>query len=93
MYKAINDRVISLAKYIISTKATVRKTAQVFGLSKSTVHYNVTKNLKELSLELYLEVHSILSENFAQKHIRGGEATRQKFKNIQSADVQLKQAS
>lgn len=79
MYKTIDDRTIALAKYIISTKATIRKTAKIFGLSKSTVHYSVAKRLKNLSLELYLEVHSILSENFAHKHIRGGEATRKKF--------------
>lgn len=79
MYKSIDDRTIALAKYIISTKATIRKTAKIFGLSKSTVHYSVAKRLKNLSLELYLEVHSILSENFAYKHIRGGEATRKKF--------------
>lgn len=83
MYNTLDDRAICLAKYIISTKSTVRKTAQVFGISKSTVHNDVTKKLKNLSVELYLEVHSILSENFALKHIRGGEATRQKFKNME----------
>lgn len=83
MYNTLDDRAICLAKYIISTKSTVRKTAQVFGISKSTVHNDVTKKLKNLSVELYLEVHSILSENFALKHIRGGEATRQKFKNLE----------
>ena len=79
MYKTIDDRAITLAKYIISTKATIRKTAEVFGISKSTVHYSVTKKLKQLSLELYIEVHHILSENFAVKHIRGGEATQKMY--------------
>ncbi|MGN1227292.1 MAG: sporulation transcriptional regulator SpoIIID [Christensenellales bacterium] len=85
MYNSLDDRAICLAKYIISTKATVRKTAKVFGISKSTVHNDITKKLKNLSLELYFEVHSILMENFAVKHLRGGEATRLKYKNMEKA--------
>ena len=75
-----DKRAVNLAYYIIQTKATVRKTGVVFNLSKSTVHNDVTKKLPKISRELYQQVDAILKENFRIKHLRGGEATRKKFK-------------
>jgi len=80
MYTTLDDRAICFAKYIISTKATVRQTAKVFKISKSTVHNDITKKLKLINNDLYVMVHSVMMENFACKHIRGGEATREKYK-------------
>lgn len=74
-------RALNLAYYIIQTKSTVRKTAMVFNISKSTVHNDITKKLPKISRELYTQVDKIMKENFRIKHIRGGEATRQKYKN------------
>ncbi|MDD2227775.1 MAG: sporulation transcriptional regulator SpoIIID, partial [Clostridia bacterium] len=70
-----------LGHHILKTKQTVRQTAQVFGVSKSTVHYDVSKRLKKINFQLYEKVHKILDDNFNSKHIRGGEATRKKFLN------------
>ena len=75
-----DKRAINLAYYIIQTKATVRKTGVVFNLSKSTVHNDVTKKLPKLSKELYEQVDAVLKENFRVKHLRGGEATKRKYK-------------
>lgn len=77
----IKQRAIKLAKYIIKNKATVRQTAEVFGVSKSTVHYDVSKRLKKINNLLYKKVQVVLANNFNEKHIRGGEATKIKFLN------------
>lgn len=73
------DRAIQLAEYIIDTKNTVRKTATVFGISKSTVHKDVTERLKRINPPLYREVGLVLEQNKQERHMRGGEATRQKY--------------
>lgn len=73
------DRAIRLAEYIVETKNTVRKTASVFGISKSTVHKDVTERLKHINPPLYREVGIILEQNKQERHVRGGEATRQKY--------------
>lgn len=78
----VEDRAIELAHYIASTNATVRLTAKKFGISKSTVHTDVTKRLKHINPALYHEVRKILDENKAQRHIRGGIATKQKYKGL-----------
>ena len=73
------DRCELLAKYVIETKSTVRSAAQHFGISKSTVHKDLTTRLRYISRSLYEDVRAILEENKQQRHIRGGEATRIKY--------------
>ena len=80
-YNSIEERCEALAKYIIENKATVRETAEVFGISKSTVHKNVTDSLSKISPVLFNEVSKILLVNKLERHIRGGEATKRKYKN------------
>ena len=72
-------RCIELGEYIIQTKATVRQAAEVFGISKSTVHMDVTKRLSRISPALAKEVNKVLQENKAVRHIRGGLATKEKY--------------
>ena len=79
MTNQINERVLAEAKHIVFTHDTIRKTACIFGVSKSTIHNDMTKKLKGLSLMLYNETRKILQENFDEKHIRGGEATKAKY--------------
>lgn len=71
-----------LGRYIATTGATVRATAKVFGLSKSTVHTDVTERLKKLNPQLYKEVRPVLETNKAQRHLRGGMATKEKYLKI-----------
>ena len=78
----IEERACSLALYIIENKATVRSAAQKFGISKSTVHKDLSERLPVYNRTLYLQVKEILEENKAQRHIRGGLATRRKYKGI-----------
>lgn len=78
----IEDRVIKLAQYIIDTKDTVRGTAKKFGVSKSTVHKDVSERLKFINTILAVEVRKVLDENKAERHIRGGLATKLKYSNI-----------
>ena len=73
------ERAELLAEYVIDTGATVRATAQHFGISKSTVHKDLSQKLKYLNPRLYTSVKEILDLNKAQRHLRGGEATRQKY--------------
>ena len=75
----VEQRAIELAKYIIENKATVRDAAKKFGISKSTVHIDVSERLKRLNPSLYSDVRKILDINKAERHIRGGMATKQKF--------------
>lgn len=73
------ERAVVLALYIIENNATVRATASRFGISKSTVHKDVTQALKNINKSLYLDVKSVLEKNKEERHIRGGEATKQKY--------------
>jgi len=75
----IEERTISIAQYIIDKKATVRAAAKHFGISKSTVHKDVTERLYGINRALYMEVQPILAENKAQRHLRGGIATKNKY--------------
>ena len=75
----IEERAVSLATYIIDKKTTVRGAAAVFHISKSTVHKDVTERLRHIDPSLYKKVKTILEVNKAQRHIRGGMATRQKY--------------
>lgn len=82
MQDYIQKRVLDICAYILETKATVRKAAQVFQVSKSTVHKDMTERLPSLNKHLAQEVKNILDENKAERHLRGGEATRKKYKEI-----------
>lgn len=75
----IEERAIALAHYIIETKDTVRSTAKKFGVSKSTVHKDVSDRLLKINPILAKEVREILNENKAERHIRGGMATKLKY--------------
>ena len=75
----VEKRCIDLGHYIVETGATVRQTAAVFGISKSTVHNDVTKRLCVINPLLCSEVKAVLEENKAERHIRGGLATRKKY--------------
>ncbi len=79
---SIEKRVVILAQYIIESKDTVRGAAKKFGVSKSTVHKDVSERLKEVSPSLFEEVRKVLDENKAERHIRGGMATKLKYKNL-----------
>ena len=79
------ERAIMLGQHIIETKNTVRKTASLFGVSKSTVHKDVTERLKKINPPLYREVSLVLEQNKQERHLRGGEATKQKYQNIKKA--------
>ena len=73
------QRAIELAEYIVKNKTTVHAAAKKFGVSKSTVHMDVSERLKKLNPALYKDVRKILDKNKAERHIRGGMATKQKF--------------
>ena len=75
----IEERAISLGRYIIETKDTVRSTAKKFGVSKSTVHKDVSDRLLKINTFLAKEVRKILDENKAERHLRGGMATKLKY--------------
>ncbi len=78
----VEERVYELAEYIVENRSTVRAAAKRFGISKSTVHKDVTDRLREMDRTLYLKVREILLENKKERHIRGGMATRQKYENL-----------
>ena len=78
----MEDRAERLAIYIIENRTTVRGAAQKFGVSKSTVHKDLSERLPLFNRSLYLQVKEILDENKAQRHIRGGMATRRKYLHL-----------
>ena len=80
MTDTIEERSCRLAEYMIQTGATVRAAAKHFGISKSTVHKDLSQRLEIYNRGLYLQVRRILDTNKAQRHIRGGMATREKYK-------------
>lgn len=80
MNDLVEERAIQLAEYIIATKATVRHAAKKFGISKSTVHTDVSRRLLLIDKDLADKVRVVLDENKSQRHIRGGMATREKYK-------------
>jgi putative DeoR family transcriptional regulator (stage III sporulation protein D) len=75
----IEERAIVVAKYILEKKTTVRQTAKTFGVSKSTIHKDVTERLEEINPSLAKEVKMVLEKNKSERHIRGGMATKQKY--------------
>lgn len=82
MKGTVEERAIELGEYIIENRATVRLTAKKFGISKSTVHKDVSQRLQNLSPSLYLEVKEVLEHNKAERHLRGGLATKNKYLKI-----------
>lgn len=76
----MEERAVKLAQYIIENRATVRTAAAKFGISKSTVHKDLSERLPAVNRGLYQQVKEILNENKAERHIRGGIATRKKYK-------------
>jgi len=76
----IEERAVTLAQYIIENRSTVRAAAKKFGISKSTVHKDISERLPQFNRSLYLQVKEVLDENKAQRHIRGGIATRKKYR-------------
>ena len=80
MNELVEKRAEALAEYIIETKATVRAAAKRFDVSKSTVHTDVSLRLRDIDHDLYERVRLVLDENKAQRHIRGGNATKEKYK-------------
>ena len=77
----LNERACKLAVYMIETNATVRSAAKHFGISKSTVHKDLTQRLEQCNSLLYSQVREILDVNKQERHIRGGMATRAKYKS------------
>ena len=82
MRESIEERACDMALYIIENRATVRAAAQKFGISKSTVHKDLSERLPAFNHTLYEQVKGILDENKAERHIRGGIATRKKYKGV-----------
>ena len=83
MKEYIEERAVNIANYIIENKATVRQTAKQFGISKSTVHKDVTDRLEKLNPNLALEARKVLDVNKSERHIRGGLATREKYLHME----------
>lgn len=83
MKREIYIRVTEAAEYIRATGATVRVCAKRFGVSKTTIHKDMRERLKEISPALYAKVSQVLAKNKAERHIRGGEATREKYQKTQ----------
>lgn len=79
MQDYIQKRVLEISQYILESSATVRQTASVFGVSKSTVHKDVTERLPLINEVVALRVKQILETNKAERHLRGGEATKKKY--------------
>ena len=82
MLDFISKQTQTVQEYIVENKTTVRAAAKQFGVSKSTVHMDVARRLRSLNPQLYSEVREILDINKAQRHIRGGLATREKYKSM-----------
>ena len=79
MKQTMEERACELAVYVIETGATVRAAAQRFGISKSTVHKQLTERLRQCNYPLYLQVRKILDKNKQERHFRGGMATKRKY--------------
>lgn len=80
MFNDYDERAVELGRYITESKSTVRAAAKKFGISKSTVHSDITTKLKRIDPTLYGEVRKVLDINKEERHIRGGIATREKYK-------------
>ena len=85
MSALVGIRAVEIGEYIVKNKATVRSAAKAFGISKSTVHTDVTEKLEGIDPELSSQVRQVLDLNKAQRHIRGGLATKEKYMAIHKA--------
>ena len=85
MKGTVDRRTVILGEYIVENKATVRGAAKSFGISKSTVHKDVSQRLKTIDPSLYTEVKSVLDTNKAQRHIRVGMATKEKYLKLHNS--------
>jgi Transcriptional regulators of sugar metabolism len=81
MKDTIDERARELGQFVLETGATVRAAAERFGVSKSTVHKDLTQRLERADRLLWLRVREVLDRNKAQRHLRGGEATRRKYQS------------
>ena len=79
------DRCILIAEYVIENGSTVRSAAKHFGISKSTIHKDLTGKLKYISPNLYSDVKKVLNINKSERHVRGGEATKRRYQGLQSS--------
>ena len=86
MRSHIEERAIVVAKYILEKNTTVRQTAKTFGVSKSTIHKDVTERLEEINPTLAKEVKMVLEKNKSERHIRGGMATKLKYEKETKSD-------
>lgn len=84
MNNYVENRAEKLGEYIVEKKSTVRETAKKFGISKSTVHKDISSRLRELNLALFEEVRLVLDQNKKERHIRGGMATKRKYEEKRS---------
>ena len=82
MTESDKSRAVILGEYVVKTGATVRRTAKEFGVSKSTVHKDLTERLKKQSPKLYESVKKVLEKNKEERHIRGGQATKRKYEML-----------
>ena len=87
MRSHIEERAIVVAKYILEKNTTVRQTAKTFGVSKSTIHKDVTERLEEINPTLAKEVKMVLEKNKSERHIRGGMATKLRYEKETKKDV------
>ena len=87
MRSHIEERAIVVAKYLLEKNTTVRQTAKTFGVSKSTIHKDVTERLEEINPTLAKEVKMVLEKNKSERHIRGGMATKLKYEKETQKDV------
>lgn len=86
MKEYIEERAVNIANYIIDCNATVRQTAKTFGVSKSTVHKDVTDRLMQINPALAKQARQVLDVNKSERHIRGGLATKEKYMQKQQSD-------
>ena len=82
----IEERTVELANYIIETRCTVREAAKKFGISKSTVHKDITERLIKINKGLAAQTREVLAENKQERHIRGGLATREKYRQMNNSE-------
>lgn len=85
----IEERAVEIAWYIIENKATVRQTAKMFGVSKSTIHKDVTERLEKINPSLAIQAREVLDMNKSERHIRGGLATKEKYLHKAQQKVQI----
>ena len=83
--KKIIKRVLEISEYILNTKDTIRKTASIFGISKSTVHKDIQERLKEIDIEKYQQIQDIFENHIKIRHILGGQSTKIKYLELKQS--------